>query len=48
MGTYDAFSVAEALYYHYCAHGFYDELCSDPGSAFMSQVVKQLNAWFGV
>jgi hypothetical protein len=48
MATYDAPSVAEVLYYHYGANGYYDELCSDPGSAFMSHVVTQLNAWFGV
>jgi hypothetical protein len=31
-----------------CAFGLYDEVISDPGSDFMSQMVASLNSWFGI
>ena len=45
---YTAETVATALFKHYCHHGTFDQLASDPGSAFMSDVVKQLNSWLRV
>ena len=45
---YSAETVALALFKHYCTHGTFDQLASDPGSAFMSEVVRQLNKWLGV
>jgi hypothetical protein len=31
-----------------CTFGLHDEIISDPGSQFLSDTVKQLNAWFGI
>jgi len=45
---YSAETVAIALFKHYCHHGMFQQLASDPGSAFMSEVVQQLNKWLGV
>ena len=45
---YTAESVAKALFKHYCSHGTYDQIASDPGSAFMSEVVQQLNSWLSM
>ena len=42
---YTAETVATVLFKHYCRHGTFDQLASDPGSAFMSDVLKQPNAW---
>jgi len=47
-GTYDATSVATALFIYFCTFGLYDELISDPGSDLMSEVVVQLSKWFGI
>ena len=38
---YTAETVAITLFKHYCHHGTFDQLASDPGSAFMSEVVRQ-------
>ena len=46
--VYDAQSVASALFQYYCNFGTFEELISDPGADFMSDVVKQLNEWFGI
>jgi hypothetical protein len=46
--SYSAESVAIALFKHFCTFGIFDQLVSDPGSAFMSDVVAQLNSWLGV
>ena len=40
--------VVKVLFHHFCTFGFFDEIWSDPGSDFMSQVVKLLNQWFGI
>ena len=45
---YTAETVAITLFKHYCHHGTFDQVASDPGSAFMSEVVRQLNAWLGI
>jgi RNase H-like domain found in reverse transcriptase len=45
---YSAESVARALFKHFCTFGCFDTLCSDPGSAFMSEVVQHLNRWLGI
>ena len=45
---YSAEAVAIALFKHYTTVGVFDQLVSDPGSAFMSEVVSQINHWFGV
>jgi hypothetical protein len=46
--VYDAISVASAIFQFFCTFGTFDELITDPGSDFMSDVVKQLNEWFGI
>ena len=45
---YTADSVAKALFKHYCSHGTFDQVASDPGSVFMSEVVSQLNSWLSI
>jgi Chromo (CHRromatin Organisation MOdifier) domain len=45
---YTAPTVATVLFRHYCTFGAYDKVLSDPGSAFMADVVHQLNRWLGV
>ena len=45
---YNAPTVATVLFKHYCTFGAYDKVLSDPGSAFMADVVQQLNWWLGV
>ena len=45
---YTAETVAKVLFKHYTTAGVFDQLASDPGSAFMSEVVGQLNNYFGV
>ena len=44
---YTADAVAKALFRHYCTYGTFEQLASDPGSAFTGQVMAQLNAWLG-
>ena len=46
--TYDAETVARTLIKHYCTFGVFDELYSDPGSSFLSNVVVRLNKLLGV
>jgi RNase H-like domain found in reverse transcriptase/Chromo (CHRromatin Organisation MOdifier) domain len=45
---YAASTVATVLFRHYCTFGAYTSVLSDPGSAFMSDVVNDLNRWLGV
>jgi len=45
---YDESSVVAALLKHFATFGMFDEIVSDPGSAFMSDVVKQFNMWVGI
>jgi hypothetical protein len=45
---YTAHTVAITLFKHYCTFGAYDAVLSDPGSAFLSNVVKDLNSWLGI
>jgi hypothetical protein len=45
---YSAVTVASKLFKHYCTFGTYDAIYSDPGSAFTSEIVKQLNTWLGI
>ena len=46
--TYDAETLATVLFKHFCTFGVFHQLASDPGSAMMAEVVKQLNTWLGV
>jgi hypothetical protein len=46
--TYDQQTAAAALFKYMCTFGLHDEIISDPGSQFLSDTVKQLNAWFGI
>jgi len=46
--SYDETSVVSALLKHFATFGMFDEIVSDPGSAFMSAVVKQFNTWVGI
>ena len=45
---YSAPTVATILFRHYCTFGAYTSILSDPGSAFMANVVQQLNKWLGI
>jgi hypothetical protein len=45
---YTAETAAIALFKHYTSTGVFDQLAHDPGVAFMSEIVQQLNKWFGV
>ena len=45
---YTAETAAIALFKHFCTFGVFHELASDAGSAFTSEVVKQLNQWLGI
>ena len=45
---YSAEEVARVLFKHYCTFGVFDEIASDPGSSFMSDVMLQMNAWLGI
>ncbi len=45
---YSAPTVATILFRHYCTFGAYASVLSDPGSAFMADVVQDLNRWLGV
>ena len=45
---YTADTVAKVLFKHFCTFGMFDQLASDPGSSFTSDVIKQLNSWLGV
>jgi len=44
---YTAETAAGALFKHYCHQGTFEQLASDPGSAFMSEIFEQLNTWLG-
>ena len=44
---YEAETVARTLFKHICTYGLFDQLASDPGSAFMADVVQSLNKWLG-
>ena len=46
--NYTAETVAITLFKHYLNGGLFDQIASDPGSAFMADVVRQLNNWFGI
>ena len=43
-----AMSTAGALFQYFVSYGGYDVILTDPGSDFMSQVVKHLNDWLGI
>ena len=45
---YTALTAAQALFTYFCTFGLYDDIISDPGSDFMSDMVSQLNEWLGV
>ena len=46
--SYEAETIAVALFIHFTTFGIFDELWSDPGSDLMSEAVKQLNAYLGI
>jgi hypothetical protein len=46
--SYDEPTVVSVLMRHIAIFGMFDELVSDPGSAFMGKVVKQLIEWIGM
>ena len=45
---YSAETVATVLFKHICTFGLFDALASDPGSAFMAEVVEHLLKWLGI
>ena len=45
---YSAEEVARILFKHFCTFGAFDEIVSDPGSAFTSAVMSQLKGWLGI
>ena len=46
--TYEAKTIATALFVYFTLFGVFDELWSDPGSDLMSETVKQLNLYMGI
>jgi hypothetical protein len=46
--SYDATTIATALFVYFCTFGVFEELWSDQGSDLMSDVVKQLTTWLGI
>ena len=48
MRDYTVQTVATALFKHYSTFGSYDSFYSDPGRAFTSNVLDQLNKWIGI
>ena len=46
--SYDEDTVLAALIRHYSTFGLFDEIASDPGSAFMGKAVSRINEIFGV
>ena len=46
--TYEAKTIASALFIYFTLYGVFDELWSDPGSDLMSDTVKQLNSYLGI
>ena len=45
---YSALTVATILFKHYCTFGTYHAIISDPGSAFTSAIVQQLNQFLNI
>jgi len=41
-------STVRKLFQYFCTFGMFDELWSDPGANFMSEVVSKLSEWMGV
>jgi hypothetical protein len=48
LTAYTEDAVAIALFKHYCTFGVFDLLASDPGTVFMAQTTKRLNALLGI
>ena len=48
LDDYTALEVARALLTFFARYGIFTTIASDPGSAFMSSVVAQLNDWLGI
>ena len=48
MPDYSALEVARALMQYMCRYGPFAELASNPGSAFLAEVIQQLNDWLGI
>ena len=46
--TYEAQTIATALFIYFTTFGVFDELWSDPGSDLMSDTLKQLNSYLGI
>ena len=46
--SYDAYTAAQALFKFMTQFGLYDEIITDPGSNFTSDLYAQLNAWLGL
>ena len=46
--SYEAKTIATALFVYFTLFGVFDELWSDPGSDLMSEAVKQLNLYMGI
>ena len=45
---YSAIEVARALLQYMTRYGPFAEIASDPGSAFLAEVVQELNSWLGI
>jgi hypothetical protein len=48
LKDYSAETIAQVLFVHFCTFGVFDDICSDPGSSFMSEVVVALNGYLGM
>jgi len=45
---HNAITLATALFQHFCRFGVFEEIITDPGSDYMSEVVLMLCQWFGI
>jgi hypothetical protein len=45
---YSAESTARILFKHFCTFGVFDAIATDPGTAFMADIIAKMNEWLGV
>ena len=48
LADYSAIEVARALLQYMTRYGPFAKIASDPGSAFLAEVVQELNSWLGI
>ena len=48
MPDYSTIEVVRALMQYIAHYGLFSELASNPGFAFLSEVVQEFNSWLGI